>query len=159
MNTVFTAPHLRPSRPSSQSTWILGISLPCSVSPPAERKLSGGRNSARWCMHRKSHSWPSLSISCSAPSRHTPSYLHTCAQAVPSLQKHLPLIFPATYTLFHLKGHFKPHCLYEIMFSSLLKRFLGSSHCGSAVTNPTSIHEDAGSIPGLAQRVKDAALQ
>jgi len=24
---------------------------------------------------------------------------------------------------------------------------LGSSHCGSTVTNPTSIHEDAGSIP------------
>ena len=25
---------------------------------------------------------------------------------------------------------------------------LGSSHCGSVVTNPTSIHEDMGSIPG-----------
>ena len=25
-----------------------------------------------------------------------------------------------------------------------------SSHCGAAETNPTSIHEDAGSIPGLA---------
>ena len=29
-----------------------------------------------------------------------------------------------------------------------------SSHCGSVVTNPTNIHEDVGSIPGLAQRVK-----
>ena len=33
-----------------------------------------------------------------------------------------------------------------------------SSHCGSGVTNPTSIPEDAGSIPGLADPVKDLAL-
>ena len=30
-----------------------------------------------------------------------------------------------------------------------------SSHCGSAVMNPISNHEDMGSIPGLAQWVKD----
>ena len=35
---------------------------------------------------------------------------------------------------------------------------LGSSHCGSAVKNLTSIHEDTGSIPGLAHWVKDLAL-
>ena len=34
----------------------------------------------------------------------------------------------------------------------------GSSHCGSAVMNSTSNHEDEGSIPDLTQWVKDPAL-
>ena len=34
----------------------------------------------------------------------------------------------------------------------------GSSRCGSAVMNPTSIYEDVGWIPGLAQWVKDPVL-
>ena len=34
----------------------------------------------------------------------------------------------------------------------------GVSHCGSAVTKPTGIHEDAGLFSGLIQWVKDLAL-
>ena len=36
-----------------------------------------------------------------------------------------------------------------------LKGIPGSSHRGSLVTNPTRIHEYVGSIPGLAQWIKD----
>ena len=34
----------------------------------------------------------------------------------------------------------------------------GSSHCGAAEMNPTSIYEDGSAIPGLAQCVWDLAL-
>ena len=50
----------------------------------------------------------------------------------------------------------------EVVFKRLVKILLtirngGSSHCGAAEINPTSIPEDVGLIPGLTQWVKDPA--
>ena len=48
--------------------------------------------------------------------------------------------------------------VHENPLEGLLQHIPGSSHCGTVEMNPTSIHEDTSSIPGLTQRVGDPVL-
>ena len=62
-----------------------------------------------------------------------------------------------------LRGTFQPLTFKRLgmcmqIKSAVKNKMFGSCRCGSAATSLTSIHKDVGSIPGLAQWVRDPAL-
>ena len=64
----------------------------------------------------------------------------------------------ATPFIFHPLENFNLNAYISYLLLPKKKKNYQSSHCDSLETNMTSIHEKAGSIPGLAQWVKDLAL-
>ena len=71
---------------------------------------------------------------------------------------HFILKFHFTHNIFGDKDNHKVIIKFKLFKKYFKTNFLGSSHCGSMETNPISIHDDVGSMPGLTQWVRDLAL-
>ena len=84
-----------------------------------------------------------------------------CEQNIRCVQSRLCKCLPVRKALVQpaasKSGHQIQESRKEVPFSPLKNIYRSSCH-GSAVTNLTSIHEDMGLIPGLAQWVKDLAV-
>ena len=66
-----------------------------------------------------------------------------------------PIVYPVIMSVTAVNFSY----LYFFLFYLKVKVWgRGRSHYGSAVMNPTGIHEDAGLIPGPTQWVKDPVL-
>ena len=130
--------------------------------------LDGRANSHLYMVPLNKAKW--LSHFCSTPSTivwtHTCSIVQDCACPVPEwltctqwmqvcLSKQWT-VGPCLVKRLQRLGAKWIKVLFIILFSKKISS--GSSHCGSVVASPTSIHEDVGSTPGLARWVKDLVL-